>query len=63
MMAAMVVLSFVIAYPLFMIMIYILARIIFSPLDKVSADQEKERFQLLMKARRVRRRERQFVHA
>lgn len=61
-MAAMIVLSFVLAYPIFMFMIYLLAKVIFTPLDKLAADQEKERFVLLMKARRVKRKERRLVH-
>lgn len=61
-MAAMILLSFVIAYPIFTVTIYLLAKIIFTPLDKLAADQEKERFLLLMKARRVRKRERGLVH-
>lgn len=62
MMAAMIVLSFILAYPVFMFMIYLLAKVIFTPLDKLAADQEKERFVLLMKAKRVRRKERRLVH-
>ena len=63
MMAAMIVLSFVLAYPLFMLMVYILAKIIFTPLDKIAAEQQKERVVLLMKAKRVSKRERMLVHA
>jgi hypothetical protein len=61
--AMMIVLSFVIAYPVFMVFVYLVARIIFTPLDKAAAEQEKERFMLLMKARRIRRKERGFVTA
>jgi hypothetical protein len=62
MMAVMILLSFLLAYPIFMITIYLLAKIIFTPLDKLAAEQEKERFMLLMKAKRVRKRERGLVH-
>lgn len=61
-MAVMILLSFLLAYPIFMITIYLLAKIIFTPLDKLAAEQEKERFMLLMKAKRVRKRERGLVH-
>ena len=63
MMAVMVLLSFIIAYPLFMFFIYLLARVIFTPLDKIAEEQQKERMMLLQKARRHRKRERQFAHA
>jgi hypothetical protein len=60
--AAMIVLSFVIGYPVFMMFVYVVAKVIFTPLDKIAAEQERERFLLLMKARRVRKKER-LVHA
>jgi hypothetical protein len=63
MMAAMILLSFILAYPVFMLMIYVLAKIIFTPLDKIAAEQERERFVLLMKAKRIRKRDRTLVHA
>jgi hypothetical protein len=61
--ATMIVLSFVVAYPVFMMFVYFIAKIIFTPLDKAAAEQEKERFMLLMKARRTRKRERGLVSA
>jgi hypothetical protein len=60
--AAMILLSFVIGYPVFMMFVYLVAKVIFTPLDKIAAEQEKERFMLLMRARRVRKKER-LVHA
>ena len=60
--AAMILLSFVIGYPVFMMFVYLVAKVIFTPLDKVAAEQEKERFMLLMRARRVRKKER-LAHA
>jgi H+/gluconate symporter-like permease len=63
MMAAMILLSIILAYPVFMLFMYFLAKVIFTPLDKAAAEHEKERFLLLMKARRTRKKERVFVHA
>jgi hypothetical protein len=60
--AAMIVLSFVIAYPIFMVSVYYLAKFIFTPLEKAAAEQAKERTVLLMKAKRISRKER-LVHA
>jgi hypothetical protein len=60
--AAMIVLSFIIGYPVFMIFVYLVAKVIFTPLDKIAAEQEKERFMLLMRARRLRKKER-LAHA
>jgi hypothetical protein len=57
-MALMTVLSFVIGYPLFMLFVYFVAKVIFTPLDKIAVEQEREKMQLLKKARRVRRSER-----
>ena len=55
MMAAMIALSFVLAYPIFMFLIYLLAKIIFTPLDKVAADQDKERRRVARVCARVAR--------
>lgn len=57
-MALMTVLSFVIGYPVFMLFVYLVAKVIFTPLDKIAAEQEREKMQLLNKARRVRRSQR-----
>lgn len=61
--AAMIVLSFVIAYPVFMLFVYVLAKIVFTPLDKAAAEQQKERFVLMMKAKRTRKTGREVIHA
>jgi hypothetical protein len=63
MQVAMVALSIFLAYPVFMLFVYFVAKIIFTPLDKIAAEQEKERFILLMKARRTVRKQRGLVHA
>jgi hypothetical protein len=50
-----ILLAFIISYPIFMICMYGVAKMIFTPLDKVAAEQEKELRMLLMKAKRVKR--------
>ena len=61
--AAMIILSFVLAYPMFMLFVYVAAKMIFTPLDKAAAEQQKERFELLMKAKRMPRKHRVLAHA
>lgn len=51
----MLVLSFVIGYPLFMAFTYLLIKLIFPSTDKVAAEQQRERRALLIKAKRVRK--------
>ncbi len=59
---AMLILSFLIAYPVFMLFVYMVAKVIFSPLDKIAEEQERERYILLLKAKRISRKEK-LVHA
>jgi hypothetical protein len=61
-MTGMLILSFVLSYPIFLALVYLSAKIVFTPLDKVAQEQEKERFMLLMKAKRMKKKER-LVHA
>jgi hypothetical protein len=61
-MVIMLVLSIVLAYPVFMLCIYLMAKVIFTPLEKQAEDQRRERAELLIRARRVRRSDR-LVHA
>ncbi|HYF68046.1 MAG TPA: hypothetical protein VD884_07915 [Ohtaekwangia sp.] len=51
----MLVLSFVIGYPLFMAFTYLLIKIIFPSTDKVMAEQQREREMLLIKAQRIKK--------
>jgi hypothetical protein len=61
--ALMIVLSIALAYPVFMLFVYLVAKMIFTPLDRLAAEQQRERFELMMKARRVRKIERRMMHA
>jgi hypothetical protein len=57
-MAAMIVLSFVIGYPVFLILAYVFMKLLFTPLDEVAAQQQNEKRLLLLKARRTRKKDR-----
>ena len=59
----MIVLSFILAYPVFMVFVYYVARAIFTPLEKVEAEKEREKQMLLLRARRIRRTSGKLVHA
>lgn len=61
-MELMIALAFVIGYPVFMIFSYGLAKLIFTPLDKLAQEQQKERVFLMIKAKRVKKM-RRLVHA
>jgi hypothetical protein len=54
-MAVMVVLSFVLAYPVFILTAYLLARVLFPDLQKVAEEQKREREVLYLKAQRVKK--------
>ena len=62
-MAIMIFLSFLIAYPIFMVLVYLTAKVIFSPLDSVAEEQQREKVMLLAKARRPEKRVRRFASA
>ncbi len=62
-MAIMIFLSFLIAYPIFMVLVYLTAKVIFSPLDSVVEEQQREKVMLLAKARRPEKRVRRFANA
>ena len=63
MMAIMIFLSFLIAYPIFMVLVYLTAKVIFSPLDSIVEEQQREKVMLLAKARRPEKRVRRFANA
>ena len=52
-MIGMIILSFVIGYPIFMFFAFYIAKMIFTPLDKIAQEQKRERELLLQRARRV----------
>jgi F0F1-type ATP synthase membrane subunit b/b' len=60
-MVGMLILSFAIAYPVFMFLIWFLARLVFTPLDQAMHVRRRETALLLAKARRVRRSKKQHV--
>ena len=51
----MLVLSFVIGYPLFMVFAFLLMKVIFPTTDKVVSEQQRERNLLQIKAKRMKR--------
>lgn len=51
----MILLSFVIGYPVFMAFSYFVAKLIFPPIDKVLSVQEEERKNLFIKAKRIKK--------
>jgi hypothetical protein len=57
-----ILLTFVLSYPIFMLCMYFAAKMIFTPLDKVAAEQERELRTLLFRAKRVKQPNR-LVHA
>lgn len=54
-MVTMVVLSFVLGYPLFILTAYLLTKILFPDLQKLAEDQKRERALLYQKAQRIKR--------
>jgi hypothetical protein len=54
-MVVMVVLSFVLAYPVFIVAAYLLARMLFPDLQKSAEEQKREREMLYQKAQRVKK--------
>jgi hypothetical protein len=57
-MAGMILLSFVIGFPIFLVMIWVLVKVLFTPLDLLDAQQQNEKKMLLQRAKRVRRKDR-----
>lgn len=51
-MVGMVILSFLVGYPLFILIAFVLARLLFPDLDRVAEKQRKERYLLLQRAKR-----------
>ena len=51
-MTTMIVLAFLLAYPAFMILAYGLSKVLFTPIDKVEAEQKREMALLLQRSRR-----------
>jgi hypothetical protein len=58
----MIVVAYVISYPLFMVFSYFVARALFMPMEKIALEKHKERVTLMLKARRVKRTHR-LIHA
>lgn len=52
-MSGMIVLAFLIGYPLFMLFAFAIAKLIFTPLEKIEQEQRRERELLLQRSRRV----------
>ena len=54
-MTAMILLAFVLGYPLIMVFGYFLAKVLFTPLDKIEQEQKQEKVLLMQRARRVKK--------
>lgn len=57
-MIGMVILSFLLGYPLFVAVAYLLAKVLFPDLKKLAEEQKREKLVLLQRAQRVKRRKR-----
>lgn len=61
-MTGMIVLSFALGYPLFMVFAYALYKLLFTPLDRIEEEQKREKAMVLLRARRIKTRKREARH-